>query len=62
MPGGLNDTKEILKFIKDELSEDCLVNLMDQHSPAFKAFEYKEISMPLVILNLKKQKFRKKLG
>ena len=38
--------KEILKFIKDELSEDWLVNLMDKYSPAFKAFEYKEISMP----------------
>ncbi|HHU69584.1 MAG TPA: radical SAM protein [Thermoanaerobacterales bacterium] len=63
MPGGLNDTKEILKFIKDELSEDCLVNLMDQYSPAFKAFEYKEISMPLSYFEFEKAKnFAKKLG
>jgi putative pyruvate formate lyase activating enzyme len=47
MPGGLEDTKEVLKFIKRELSPDCLVNLMDQYYPAHKAFEYEEISKTL---------------
>jgi putative pyruvate formate lyase activating enzyme len=47
MPGGLEDTKEVLKFIKEELSPDCMVNLMDQYYPAHKAFEYKEISLRL---------------
>ena len=44
MPQGLEDTKEVLKFIKEELSPDCLVNLMEQYYPAHQAFEYKEIA------------------
>ncbi|MCX7904428.1 MAG: radical SAM protein [Caloramator sp.] len=44
---GLEDTKSILKFIKEELSEDVLVNIMDQYYPSFKAFDYKEISRRL---------------
>ncbi|MDK2823714.1 MAG: putative pyruvate formate lyase activating enzyme [Clostridia bacterium] len=47
MPGGLEDTKEILKFIKEELSSDCLVNLMDQYYPTHQAFIFKEISRRL---------------
>ncbi|WP_066635213.1 4Fe-4S cluster-binding domain-containing protein [Desulfolucanica intricata] len=47
MPGGLADTKEVLKFIKEELSSDCLVNLMDQYYPTHQAFNYKEISKRL---------------
>ncbi len=47
LPGGLEDTKEILKFIKEQLSSDCLVNLMDQYYPAHQAFEFKEISKRL---------------
>ncbi len=47
MPGGLRNTKEILKFIKKELSPDCLINLMDQYYPAHQAFEYKELSKTL---------------
>ena len=31
MPGGLEDSKEILKYIKQELSPDCAVNLMYQY-------------------------------
>lgn len=44
MPGSLQDTKDILAFIKEELSPDCLVNLMSQYRPAYRAFEYEEIS------------------
>ncbi|MGB3978043.1 MAG: radical SAM protein [Tepidanaerobacteraceae bacterium] len=48
MPGGLEDTKDVLKFIKEELSADCLVNLMDdQYYPANKAHQYEEISRRL---------------
>lgn len=47
LPGGLDDTKEVLKFIKDELSSDLLVNLMDQYYPSHRAFEYREISKRL---------------
>ena len=44
MPGGLDDTKEILQFIKDELSPDCLVNLMDQYRPHYHAYRYDEMA------------------
>ena len=47
MPGGLEDSKEILKFIKQELSPDCVVNLMDQYRPAHQASKYFEISQRL---------------
>ncbi|MDA8227914.1 MAG: 4Fe-4S cluster-binding domain-containing protein [Desulfitobacterium hafniense] len=47
MPGGIEDTKEILNFIKEELSPNCLVNLMDQYYPAHKANEFQEISRRL---------------
>ncbi|MBA1335012.1 MAG: radical activating enzyme [Firmicutes bacterium] len=47
MPGNLNNTKEILEFIKNNLSPDCLVNLMDQYYPAHRAFRYEEISRRL---------------
>lgn len=47
MPGGLQDTKDILTFIKEELSANCLVNLMDQYHPAHMAFKYEEISKVL---------------
>lgn len=47
MPGGLKDTKEILQFIKENLSADCLVNLMDQYYPAHQAYEYEEIARRL---------------
>jgi len=43
MPSGLEDTKGILRFIKAELSPDCLVNLMDQYRPAHQAFKYEEL-------------------
>ncbi len=47
IPGGLEDTKEVLKYIKRELSPGCIVNLMDQYYPAHQAFRYSEISQRL---------------
>ena len=44
LPGGLEETKEVLNFIKEELSSGVLVNLMDQYTPRYKAFEYEEIA------------------
>lgn len=43
LPGGLEDSKEILQFIKDKLSPDVLVNLMNQYYPSHQAFQYKEL-------------------
>lgn len=47
MPGGIEDTKAILKFIKAELSPDCLVNVMKQYYPAHQAHRYQEIAQRL---------------
>jgi putative pyruvate formate lyase activating enzyme len=63
MPGGLEDTIKILQFIREELSADCLVNLMDQYYPAHQAYEYKEISKRLSSYEYKEAlDFAKKLG
>ncbi|NMA03697.1 MAG: radical SAM protein, partial [Clostridiales bacterium] len=63
LPGGLEDTKEVLKFIKEELSPDCLVNLMNQYRPCHKAFEYKEIAKGLSFMEYKQAyDYAKELG
>ncbi len=63
IPGGIQDTKDILTFIKEELSPDCLVNLMDQYHPAHKAFECEEISKALSTREFKEAYlFAKSLG
>lgn len=36
MPGMLDDTREILRWLADELSRDTYVNIMDQYHPAHK--------------------------
>lgn len=43
LPGGLENTKEVLRFIKAELSPLCLVNLMDQYYPAHQAYKHPEL-------------------
>ena len=47
LPQGIGDTKEVLKFIKKELSPDCLVNLMNQYRPTHRAFECSELAQHL---------------
>ena len=63
MPGGLEDTSEILKFIKEELAPDCLVNLMDQYRPHYHAYKYKEIARRLTMQEYREALvYAKKLG
>lgn len=63
MPGGLCDTREVLKFIKEELSPDCLVNLMEQYYPAHRAYQYEEISRRLSIKEYREMlNFAQRLG
>ncbi len=63
LPGGLEDTREILKFIKRELSPNCAVNLMDQYYPAHEASGYPEISQRLSKQEYKETlKFAQQLG
>lgn len=63
LPGALGETKEILNFIKEELSSDVLVNLMDQYYPSHRAFEYEEIGRRLDPREYKKAyEYGKSLG
>lgn len=47
MPGRLNDTREIMRFIAQDISPDTYVNVMGQYRPAHLADEYPELNRPL---------------
>lgn len=47
MPGFLEETKEILSWIAQELGKDTYVNLMAQYRPQYKAFNYPGIDLPI---------------
>ncbi len=49
MPGGLDETREIMRFIAEEISPDTYVNVMAQYSPAGKVSDprYSEINRPV---------------
>ncbi len=53
LPGGLEDTKGVLEFIKKKLSPNVLVNLMNQYYPSHKAFEYEELRKRLSFMEYK---------
>lgn len=44
MPGHLHETKEILRFLAEEISANTYVNIMDQYRPCGKAYAFPEIS------------------
>jgi putative pyruvate formate lyase activating enzyme len=48
LPQGLAGSREVFTFIKEHLSADTYVNIMDQYYPCFKAFEYKELSRKIL--------------
>jgi putative pyruvate formate lyase activating enzyme len=39
LPGGLAGTREIVRFLTDEISSNTYLNLMDQYRPDFKAYD-----------------------
>lgn len=47
LPHGLAGTKEITKFIAEELSRNSYVNIMAQYHPCHKAFQIPQLSRPL---------------
>lgn len=49
MPGGLEETREIMKFLAEELSPDTYVNIMSQYHPAGKVSNtrYPELARPI---------------
>ena len=46
MPGSLDETGQIMRFLADEISPDTYVNIMDQYRPAGKVngARYEEIN------------------
>lgn len=44
LPEGLAGTKEVVRFIAEEVSKDSYVNIMDQYRPCFKAAEFKGLN------------------
>ncbi len=44
MPGLLDETREIFRFLADEISPDTYVNVMGQYRPDYKADRYPEIN------------------
>ena len=47
LPNGLAGTREILRFLAEEISPNTYLNLMDQYRPAYKAHHYPELNRPL---------------
>jgi putative pyruvate formate lyase activating enzyme len=47
MPGGLDETRQILRFLSQEVSPDTLVNVMPQYRPEGLAARYPAIARPL---------------
>jgi putative pyruvate formate lyase activating enzyme len=40
LPGGIAGTREVVRFIAEELSKNTYVNIMDQYRPCYKAFDH----------------------
>jgi len=47
MPGGLDETREIVRFLAREVSVDTYVNIMDQYRPCGRAHQYSPIDRRL---------------
>jgi putative pyruvate formate lyase activating enzyme len=44
MPSLAENTREVLSFIRHEISQDAFVNIMAQYHPCYQALEYQEIA------------------
>lgn len=49
MPGHLNDSIKIFKFIAEEISPNTFINIMDQYRPCFLASDFAEIDRRISI-------------
>jgi putative pyruvate formate lyase activating enzyme len=49
MPGGLEDTRRITRFLADEVSRDTFVNIMPQYHPEGLAWQHESINQPLTL-------------
>ena len=44
MPGNMQNTKNVLKWFKENMKEETYISVMTQYFPTYKAHEYKEIN------------------
>ncbi len=44
LPNGIAGSKKALQYIKEEVSPNAFVNIMDQYYPTYRTYEYKELS------------------
>ena len=44
LPNNLSGSFEVLTFVRNKLSKNAYVNIMDQYRPCFKAYKYPELS------------------
>lgn len=47
LPGGLAGTREVIRFLAEEISVNTYLNLMDQYRPAYQARDYPPLDRPL---------------
>jgi len=47
LPNRISGTREVLKFVAEEISKDCYINIMRQYRPEYKARDYPEIARPI---------------
>jgi len=47
MPNNVSGTKEVVRWIAQNLTKDTYINIMSQYRPMYKAFDYQEISRRL---------------
>lgn len=40
LPEGLSGTEEVVRFLRDEISENTYLNIMDQYHPCYRAFDF----------------------
>ncbi|MBS7623335.1 radical SAM protein [Candidatus Bathyarchaeota archaeon] len=46
LPNDVAGSREVLKFIAEEISKNTYVNIMDQYRPIYRAYDYKELARP----------------
>ena len=49
LPGDLAGSKEILKFIAEELSQNTYLNIMDQYRPSYLAHRHREVNRRITL-------------
>ena len=54
LPNDLSGSKDILKFIAEQISKETYVNIMDQYHPEYKALEFEELNRRITLSEYEK--------